>query len=142
MKNTLIAYIMAYLVSFFTDIQSSLFAVGFLIMADTFTGVWAAWKLGIKEHGSFWNGFRAVQSRKAGRIVIKLILYPLAIVVSKVAEEYLSPAIPWVDVTCGILAVVEVKSIFENISKILGFTLWKYVQDRLWKDKIDTDAGK
>jgi phage-related holin len=120
--------IVAFLVIFFADLQSALFALGFLIMADTFTGIWAAWKR---------KGRKSVTSRKLGRIIAKFILYPLALIVAKVAEEYLSPAIPWTDVTAGILAIVEVKSIFENISIVLGFDLWEKLKKQIWKDKIE-----
>lgn len=118
--------ILAFLAIFFADLYPSLLAIGFLIIADTFTGIWGAWKEG---------GRKAVTSRKAGRIVAKFILYPLALIVAKAAQQYLSPAIPWVDVTAGIIAVVEVKSIFENISIILGFDLWTRVKKAIWKDK-------
>jgi len=121
--------IAAFLAIFFIDIYPSLLAIGFLILTDTFTGMWGAWKRG---------GRKAITSRKAGRIVAKFILYPLSLIVAKAAQQYLSPAIPWLDVTAGIIAVVEVKSIFENISIILGFDLWSRVKKVLWKDKIDT----
>jgi len=122
--------IIAFLVIFFSELAPALIAVGFLVMADTFTGIWGAVKNG---------GFSAVTSRKAGRIVAKLILYPLCIITAKVSQEYLTPLIPWVDVTLGILATIEVKSIFENVSIILGYDLWKRVKKALWKDKLEDE---
>ena len=121
-----IAEVLAFIAIFFSELQSALLAIGFLIMTDTITGVWASWRDG---------GWKSIHSRKAGRIVSKLILYPLSIIVAKVAQEYLSPVVPWVDVTAGIIAVVEVKSIFENISDVLGFDLWTRVRKAIWKDK-------
>jgi len=118
--------ICAFLAIFFATVQDALLAIGFLIMVDTFTGIWGAFKTG---------GTKAITSRKAGRIISKLILYPLAIIVAKVAQDFLAPAIPWVDVTAGILAMVEVKSIFENMSLILGFDLWTRIKKQIWKDK-------
>lgn len=126
--SIVVSEILAFLVFFFQDMVSSLVAIGFLVLADSFTGIWAAWKNG---------GWYAVTSRKMGRIVAKLILYPLAIIVAKVAQTYLSPIIPWVDVTMGILAVIEVKSIFENIGIILGFDLWRRIKERMWPEKLD-----
>jgi len=117
-----------FLTVFFTNIQESLFALGFLIMIDTFTGVWAS----IKK-----NGIKSITSRRAGRIIAKVILYPLAIIVAKVAENFLAPDIPWIKVTTGILATVEVKSIFEKISIILGFNLWDRLKKAIWPDKIE-----
>ena len=118
--------IVAFLAIFFAEIQAALAAIGFLIMADTFTGIWCAYKDG---------GRHAITSRKLGRIITKILLYPLALIVAKVSEQYLAPAIPWTDVTAGILAVVEVKSIFENMGSLLGFDLWQRIKDQLWKEK-------
>lgn len=118
--------ILAFIAIFFTPIQDAMFAVGFLILADTFTGIWAS----LKHHG-----VASITSRKAGRIITKLILYPLAIVVAKVAEDYLAPDLPLIKVTTGIVATVEVKSIYEKISLLLGFDLWQRIKKVIWKDK-------
>ena len=122
--------VLAFLAIFFANIQDAMWALGFLIMVDTFVAVWASWR---------HKGFESIASRKLGRIVTKLILYPLAIITAKVAQEYLAPAIPWTDVTAGIIATVEVKSIFEKISLLLGFDLWKRVKEAVWKDKNPED---
>lgn len=117
--------IVSFLVMFFAEITPALISIGFIIIIDTLTGAWAAKKRGER-----------VESRKAGRVLTKLIIYPLAIIVSKVAQEYLAPVIPWVDVTAGIIATVEVKSIFENSGDILGYDLWKKVKEAMWKDRL------
>ena len=120
--------ISAFIAIFCAELKPALLAIGFLIMADTFTGIWGSWKK---------DGIKSVTSRKAGRIVSKMIIYPLCLIVAKVAELYLAPAIPWLDVTAGILAAVEVKSIFENASIIVGFDLWERVKKAIWKDKTE-----
>ena len=119
-------YVLGFLVVFLLDITAALVAVGFLIMADNFTGMWAAFMRG-----------ETITSRKMGRVISKIILYPLGIIIAKVAEDYLSPDIPWIYVTTGIIAAVEVRSNFENIGDILGFNLWKRIKNAIWKDKID-----
>jgi len=124
--SSYILEILAFLAVFFVELSAALYAIGFLIMADTFLGIWAA-----KHTG----GWKSITSRKAGRIVSKLIVYPLAIIVAKVAQTYLTPTIPWIDVTAGIIATVEVKSIFENSSVILGYNLWQKIKKAIWKDK-------
>lgn len=116
----------AFLVIFLADIQAAMWALGFLVMIDTFTGIWASWKK---------HGIEYITSRRAGRIVTKLVLYPLSIIVAKVAEVYLAPLIPMTEVVMGILASVEIKSIFEKISSILGFDLWHRIKESLWKPK-------
>lgn len=130
--SSAIPEVVAFLVLFFAPIQEAIFAVGFLIMADTFTGIWASWKKG---------GVESITSRKAGRIITKLILYPTAIIVAKVAENYLAPDLPLIKITTGIVATVEVKSIYEKISMLLGFNLWDKVKKAIWKDKEVDDES-
>lgn len=130
MKHPWLLEIGAFLALFFADLAPALFAIGFLIMVDTFTGIWSAYHAG---------GRKSITSRKAGRIVLKLILYPLSVIVSKVAEQYLLPEMPFVKVTLGILATIEVKSVFENISGLLGFDLWDKIREKIWKDKEDNN---
>jgi phage-related holin len=120
--------IVAFLALFFAELQSAMLALGFLILVDTFTGIWASWKK---------NGRKHITSRRAGRIITKLILYPTVIIVAKVAETYLAPLVPMTEVSMGILASVEVKSILEKISSILGFDLWDRIKKALWKDKTE-----
>ena len=75
-KNiTLAGEITAFLLLFFADLNGALLAVGFLIMADTFTGILHAYQTGIPKYG-FWFGWKNIESRKMGRIIIKIILYP------------------------------------------------------------------
>jgi hypothetical protein len=135
MKDTLIKYgleILIFLALFFSPIASSLWAVGSLIVFDTITGIWAA------VHKGGWKVFT---STKLKRIVPKLILYPLVIVVANISEIYLVNEIPWVKVSTGLLAAVEVKSIYENISVVLGFDIWNKFQDTIIKiRKEDKDA--
>lgn len=45
--------------------------------------------------------------------------------------------IPWTEVTTGIIATIELKSIFENSSRILGYNLWERFKKRVWKDKLE-----
>lgn len=143
MRSSVILYIITFLGAFFSDIASTLGALGFLILTDTFTGIWAAWKEGTKIEGSIWGGWRKhVTSRKGSRIIIKIILYPLAIIVAKVGEDYFMANIPWIDVTAGILAGIEIKSIFENIGNILGYDIWKRIAEKVFPDKKIDNAGK
>jgi phage-related holin len=130
MKHPWLLEVTAFLSLFFAGLAPALFAIGFLIMMDTVTGIWAAYNKG---------GRKSITSRKGGRIVMKLILYPASVIVAKVAEQYLLPEIPFLKVTLGILATIEVKSIFENISLLLGFDLWDRIRERIWKDKGEDD---
>lgn len=115
-------YILGFLIVFLLPIQGALIATGALIIIDTITGAWKAYKLG---------GRSEVKSKKMVAVVPKMILYVTGIITAKIAQDYLSPAIPWVDVTTGIISIVEVKSIFENIKEITGLDLWKDVRERI-----------
>lgn len=141
MKNVALEYLVAigsFLAVFFNDIEPALWSIGFLIMTDTLLAIWAAWKKGYKKTGSLYEGWKKeITSRKAGRIITKLILYPLAIIVAKVAENYLAQEIPWQKVTTGIVATVEIKSIFEKMNLLLGFDLWDRIKKAIWKDKTE-----
>ena len=112
------------MILFFNDITAAMFAIIFLILIDTLTGVWASLKMN-----------DLITSRRAGRIISKLLLYPISIIVAKVAQLYLTPSIPWIQVVSGIIAIVEVKSIFENISIILGYDLWNRIKEAIWKER-------
>lgn len=125
--------ILVFLSMFLFTMEGALWAVGILIMSDTLTGIWGA----VKE-----GGWSAVESRKLGRIVTKLILYPLALLMAFTAENILSPFIPWISVTMGALATIELKSFFENINKILGFELWQAIKNAIWKEKEKTSNNK
>lgn len=136
MKNTVVEYgmaVIAFLAAFFAEIEPILWSIGFLIMTDTGLAIWAVWKN---------QGRKSITSRKAGRIITKMILYPLSIIVAKVAEQYLAPDIPWVKVTSGIVATVEVKSIFEKMNLLLGFDLWDRIKNAIWKEKEEENAGR
>lgn len=133
MKNGIIEYLVAisgFLAAFISDLQAFLWSIGFLVMTDTFLAIWASWK---------HYGVKSITSRKAGRIITKIILYPLAIIVAKVAEDFLAPDIPWLKVTTGIVATVEIKSIFEKMNLLLGYDLWSRIKKAIWKDKQEED---
>lgn len=131
--------IAAFLCMFFMDIFKSMLAVGFLIAADTATGIWAAWAAGRKIEGSWWASRKYVKSNKMERVLKKLVLYPLVLIVAKVAQVYLAPVIPWIDITAGALAMIEVRSIFENAGKLLGYNIWENIKKHIVKDKIEDD---
>jgi len=134
MKELITKYgisVLLFLSAFFAPITATLLAIGFLIIIDTILAIWASWKN---------YGVKSITSRKAGRIVTKLILYPGAVIVAKVSEDYLAQTIPWVEVTTGILASVEMKSIFEKMTLLLGFDIWKSLKEVIWKPKQEDNA--
>lgn len=115
------AAIVGFAATLFASVQNELFAILFLILIDTATGVWAAVK---QDRKSF-------SSKKLRKVVSKIIVYVLAILVVKVTENYLSSTIPWEDVVTGVLSAIEVTSILENMSKILGYDLIGKVREKI-----------
>lgn len=130
MKNQVIETgfdIIVFLTMFLFTMNGALWAIGILIFSDTFTGIWGA----VHRDG----GWKAIESRKLGRIITKMVIYPLALLIAFVAQNILTPSIPWVSVTMGVLATVEIKSIFENMTKILGFPFLTMIKKAIWKSK-------
>lgn len=119
------AEILVFLSLFIAEMSIAMFVMGLLIAFDTITGVWSAFKRGGKAE---------ITSRKLGRVITKLVLYPICILVAWLMQ-YLVPEIPFTKVTLGILATVEGKSIFENISRILGYDIIDRLKKAIWKDK-------
>ena len=98
---------------------------GFLIFADTCTGIWAARVRGEKFHSS-----------KLKRALAKVALYPLIIAIASLAEYFL-PGIPFTTGGAVLIIVVECVSILENASDILGYNLLRIV--KAWISN-DTDT--
>lgn len=105
--------ILAFCIAFITPLAPTMLAIGFLLMIDFFTGMWAAYKNEEK-----------ITSRKMGTTVSKIVLYNIAIITCSVVERYLVPQIPFVSIAAGAIALVELKSLTENIYKATGLNLW------------------
>lgn len=129
-KETLISYFLPFIVSFFSPIVPMILLVGFLLTADIVTGIWASRVRNIK-----------ISSHRMGETVTKMILYSLAIIIARSFEwvffQDLEWQIPMASITAGYLALVEIKSNYENISYITGVDLWTMLRNR-----IETLRGK
>jgi phosphatidylglycerophosphate synthase len=125
--------ILVFLAAFILAVEPAIWGIGILIFIDTFTAIWAV----LKD-----KGFDGITSRKAGRIITKIILYPMALICAYIGEHLLAPGVPWLSVTTGIIATVEIKSIFEKMSLLLGYNLWKKIKENLWKAKPDDEDEK
>lgn len=119
----MIIYIKGKVASFvlaaFLPIVEAVFFCGILIFADTVTGVW---KIVKKE------GWSKVKSKTAWNgIMPKLILYPAIIVLGSMSKHFF-PDIPFIRGAVFLIFVVEIKSLYENVSEILGVDLFKYTK--------------
>lgn len=90
-----------------------------LVLSDVVTGVWAAYK---RNEAIRSNGFR--------RTISKIVLYFLAILLSKGMEDVLH--IPkLIYIVSGFIAMTEFKSNLENIAVVTGTNIWAHLVERI-----------
>lgn len=92
-----------------------------IVFIDLITGIWKAIK--IKEK---------ITSRRMRETIGKLAIYLLVILGGFAADNMASDGAPAIaKVLAGAIALVEIKSVAENASKILGYDLWTMVVAKL-----------
>lgn len=97
---------------------------GVLIFSDTATGIWAAVKRGEK-----------ITSRALGRTATKIVLYS-AVILLTFGFEVFFPALQYVhmgQIASGYICLVELKSIYENVSDITGLDIWSHLVGKIEK---------
>lgn len=113
-------------------IQAIIVSVGFLIIADTITGIWAAIKRG-----------EAIKSAAMRRTVSKFVIYQLAIISGFVVQKFLlNDLVPIVNIIAGVIGMVELKSVLENAGSIVGQDIFKLILFKLGSqnDKLSEEA--
>jgi hypothetical protein len=114
-------YIAASLVALLAPAKALLISVGFLVIADLVTGVWAALKTGEK-----------ISSAALRRTVSKAFIYQLAVISGFLVEHFmLADFFPVSKVVASVIGLVELTSILENSNRILGQDLFKVVIEKL-----------
>ena len=116
---------------FLAPLYPVMLAIGFLLMADMVVGIYAAWKQREK-----------ITSRKMSNTISKIFLYNLTIIAGFVVEKYLLPGIPFVKITAGLIGLVEIKSLAENLYKATGLKLWDAVKQYLVRAKVEEPTKK
>jgi hypothetical protein len=120
MKQWLISISLS-LLAVLAPIKALLIAVGFLIFADTVSGILAARKRGEK-----------ISSAKLRGVITKAFVYQICVISGFVMEKYIVDGIlPVSKIIAGAIAAVEIKSILENSNTILGMDLFAEVKARL-----------
>jgi hypothetical protein len=105
----------------FAPIKAIIITVGFLIVMDCITGIFAAMKRGEK-----------ISSAALRRTVTKAFVYQSAVITGFLVEVYLiDKAFPINKVVAGLIGVVEFKSILENLNTIHGENLFKSIIEKL-----------
>ncbi len=104
----------------FAPIQAVMAATGALIFIDLATGVMAAKKR--KEE---------ITSKGFSRTLAKIILYELALATSFVVHKYMTgDYLPADKLVAGLIGLVELKSILENVNTLNGTPIFEAVINR------------
>lgn len=105
----------------FAPIKAILVVTGFLILADLVSGLLAAKKRG-----------ESINSSGLRRTVTKCLVYNLAVISGFLVEHYiLGDLLPISKLIAGIISLVELKSILENLNVVNGVDIFKSVIEKL-----------
>lgn len=105
-------------------IKMVMITVGFLIMADLATGIWAARKRG-----------EEIKSAAMRRTISKLFVYQLSVISGFLLETYiLGGSIPVSKIVAGVIGMVEFKSVLENSNHIVGDDVYTMIIKKLGSD--------
>lgn len=117
-------YLVASVIAILAPAKALLISVGFLVMADLVTGIWAAHKRGEK-----------IKSAAMRRTITKAVIYQVAVISGFLVETYmLENFFPVSKIIASVIGLVELTSILENANKILGQDLFKTVLAKLGSD--------
>ena len=118
--------IAAFMVALFLPTIGSLMLIGFLIFADTLTGIWKSIRCG---------GWKEFQSRSLSDGVLpKLTMYPLILLIASGCEIQFE-SIPFIKTSTFLLMCIELKSLIENFNIILKINLFTYLKTLIFKGK-------
>lgn len=116
MKSLLISVL-----AVFAPIKALLISVGFLVVSDMITGIWAAKKR--KD---------TIKSAEMRRTISKMLVYQIAVISAFVLQKFLlDNIIPVSNIVAGVIGMVEFQSILENSSTIAGQDIKKLILKKL-----------
>ncbi len=115
-----------------TPMVPIIIVTGLLISFDFISGMAAALKRG-----------EDLTSRKMSNTISKIIFYNLALFSSMGIQYLLKDMIPVTNIVVGVVAMVEAKSIYENIGFILGIDFWSAIKQYINRDQnVTKDTPK
>jgi len=128
-------------VLFLMPIHDTVHLVVWLIFLDFGTGVSAS----IKEHG-----IKSITANRMANTVSKILFYTIAIIATFVLQKIVDDGTQLAKITALYIGAVELKSIYENVSRITGRdlvgALWVMIKGKvnetitgLKTDKNDND---
>lgn len=107
-------------IAIFAPIKSLLLTSGLMIIVDLITGIIAARK---RNEPITSSGLR--------RTLTKFFVYEIALMLAFLAEHYMSDILPFIKMCSGMITIVELTSVYENLNDISGSNLLKSLIDKL-----------
>ena len=115
------------IIAVLTPMIGIMIATGLLIAFDFISGIAAAIKR--KED---------ITSRKMSQTIAKIIFYNIALFTSMGVQYLMSDVMPVTKLIVGVIAMVEAKSIYENIGYILGINFWDVIRQYISRNQNET----
>lgn len=113
--------IITFLLVFFAPTFQILFGIGFLVMVDFVTGILASNKRGEK-----------ITSKKMRPTIMKGFGYMSAILIAFVIQKIFMQDMEVMKIVSGIIAMIELKSLDENLIDITGKSFFKqFLKEKL-----------
>jgi phage-related holin len=121
--------LIAYVIVIITPIIPILIGLGVFIFCAWVTGMIKAYKTK-----------QPITSRKMSQTATKTLLYFMLIICSQILDTHfkinvLLP-IPVTQIASGFLALIEFKSVTENISEILGIPIWDFIKSKIYRKDV------
>lgn len=116
-----IGHLAAVIISFMLPIASTLMLISLFLIADLITGIWKARKKG-----------EIITSKRMSDTIAKIALFSLSVVCLHGLETQFS-ALGFIHITqigSAYIAIVELKSILENVSEITGLDIWTHLKGK------------
>ena len=108
-----------------------MYAVLFLIFADTLTGIIASYKReDIKFKIFSWSSWKHITSNRLGDSITKSLVYMLLIICGFVIDTFIIPnaGLMVTKIMAGAVSLREIKSLLENGETILGGGLFSMIR--------------
>lgn len=112
------------IVSFFAPTGQWIMFIGFLVMMDMISALFAAYKTG-----------KEIESRKMMRTVMKFMAYGMAVLCAHYISHLFFPNMPIVQAMSALIATIELKSIDENYKLIFGKSFFNSLISTLDKQR-------
>lgn len=126
--NSLWSKIAILFIAYFTPIAEMVHVMLIFLVLDTISGIWAS----LKEGGK-------IESNKLRKTVLKFLWYTLSVMAAWMMERTFR--LSWTSLaslTAGFICFVELKSIFENVTRITNEPIFRRILKLLKRKSTET----